>query len=137
LRNNKLLVFLARKELVFLNKIVVCVLLFIFLINSVFSAPWDFLREPVNLVGSFSLILAWVLFFVSISLLGVAILAYKKKRSHATLFVGIGFGLFFSKALLIVMDYYLSNGNFFNYAIQSFFDLAIIVSLFIAVFKKN
>ncbi|MGI6589878.1 MAG: hypothetical protein ACOX1V_04440 [Candidatus Iainarchaeum sp.] len=120
-----------------MNRIVVSFVLFCSLISSVFSAPWDFLRGPVSLIGSFSLVLAWVLLFVSMAMLGISILAYKKKRSHATLFVGIGFGLFFSKAVLIVMDFYLSSGNFFNYAIQSFFDLAIIVSLFIALFRKN
>lgn len=120
-----------------MNKEVLCLLFLFYFIGGVFAVPWDFLRGPVELIGSFSLILAWLLFFVSIALASISVLAYKKKKSHITFFVGIAFGLFFAKSFLIVMDFYVSSGNFFNYAIQSFFDLIIIVSLFVAIFKKN
>jgi hypothetical protein len=107
------------------------------LISSVFASPWDILREPVNLVGTFSPILSWVLLIVAGVLMVISILAHRKRKSHSTLWVGVAFNLFFLKSLLVVLDIYVSSGNFFNYAIQSLFDLAILASLFIAIFKKE
>lgn len=107
------------------------------LLGSVFASPWDVLRDPVNLIGTFSPILSWVLLFVAGALMCISILAHRKKKSHTTLWVGIAFNLFFVKSLLVVLDLYVSSGNFFNYAIQSLFDLAILASLFIAIFKKD
>lgn len=105
--------------------------------GSVFASPWDILREPVNVVGNFSPILSWVLLIVAGALMCISILAHNKKKSHSTLWVGIAFNLFFVKSLLVVLDLYVSSGNFFNYAIQSLFDLGILASLFIAIFKKD
>lgn len=105
-------------------------------IGSVFASPWDILREPVNLVGAFSPVLSWVLLIVAGVLMVISILAHNKKKSHATLWVGVAFNLFFVKSLLVVLDLYVSSGNFFNYAIQSLFDLGILAFLFIAIFRK-
>ncbi len=106
-------------------------------IGSVFASPWDVLREPINLIGSFSPVLSWLLLIVAGVLMIISILAHNKRKSHTTLWVGIAFNLFFVKSLLVVLDLYVSSGNFFNYAVQSLFDLGILASLFVAIFKKE
>lgn len=122
---------------VFEMKRILTGLIGLFSLSGVLAAPWDMLREPVNLIGSLSPILSWVLLLVAGALMVISILAHNKRRSRTTLWVGIAFNLFFIKSLLVVLDIYVSSGNFFNYAIQSFFDLAILVSLFLAVFRKD
>jgi len=100
------------------------------------SAPWDFLREPVNFVGILEPLTLWVLLVVSISMLGIAILALKKKSSPKLKWVAGAFGLFFIKSALLVIDYYFSPGNFMNQAIIGFFDLCVMIAFFIALFRK-
>ena len=106
-------------------------------LSGVLAVPWDVLREPVNLIGTFSPALSWLLLIVAGVLMIISILAHNKRKSHTTLWVGIAFNLFFVKSLLVVLDLYVSSGNFFNYAVQSLFDLAILASLFVAIFRKN
>lgn len=106
-------------------------------LSGVFANPWDVLKEPVNLIGTFSPVLSWLLLLVAGVLMIISILAHNKRKSHTTLWVGVAFNLFFVKSLLVVLDLYVSSGNFFNYAIQSLFDLAILASLFIAIFKRQ
>jgi len=108
----------------------------VFLSAVVFAAPWDVLREPVAWLGTFEPFTSWALLIVSLGLFGVAVLALKKKSSSKLKWVGAAFGLFFLKALLVVLDLYVSSGNFMNYAIQGFFDLIILGILFVALFRK-
>lgn len=105
-------------------------------LSGVFAAPWDILKEPVSLIGTFSPVLSWLLLIVAGALMIISVLAHNKRKSHTTLWIGIAFNLFFVKSILVVLDLYVSSGNFFNYAIQSLFDLAILASLFIAIFRK-
>jgi len=100
------------------------------------SAPWDFLREPINFVGIIEPFTLWVLLVSSIGMLGIAILALKKKSSSKLKWVAGAFGLFFLKSALMVVDYYFSPGDFMNKAILGFFDLCIMVAFFIALFRK-
>jgi len=106
-------------------------------LSGVFAAPWEILKEPVNLIGNFAPVLSWLLLIVAGVLMIISILAHNKRKSHTTLWVGVAFNLFFIKSLLVVLDFYVSSGNFFNYAIQSLFDLAILASLFIAIFRRE
>jgi len=100
------------------------------------AAFWDFLREPVNMIAGLSMPVNVLLFIVALVLLGVSLLAWKKNKSKRLLLVTISFGLFFVKALLSLLDYFVSPGIFMNYAIQGFFDLVILVFLFVALFRK-
>lgn len=111
--------------------------LFISLISAVFAAePWDFLREPINWLWVVEPLVLWVLLFVALGLFVISILAYRKKRSEKLAWVSAAFGLFFLKALLLVIDIYYSPGDFVNKAVAGFFDLLIIGSLFIGLFRK-
>lgn len=100
------------------------------------AVPWEFLREPVAVISTFAPLFDWLVLIVAGVLLGIAIMAYKKSKSRSIFWVGVAFGLFSLKALLVVLDYYVSPGYFFNYAIQSFFDLLILGCLFLALFRK-
>jgi len=103
---------------------------------SVFAAPWDFLREPMNEIALINPITSWVVLLVSAVLFCIAILAYKKKNSPRLAWVALAFGLFFIKRLLIVIDLYVSPGTFMNDAVQGFFDLLMILALFVGIFRK-
>jgi len=100
------------------------------------SAPWDFLREPVNFVGLIEPLTLWVLLIVSIAMLAIAVLALKKKPSPKLKWVAGAFGLFFAKSALLLVDFYFSPGDFMNKAIVGFFDLCIMIAFFVALFRK-
>ena len=111
-------------------------LFFASVFSVVFAAPWDIFREPVSGLWVIEPVVLWVLLFVSFGLLVIALLALQRKHSEKLSWVCAAFGLFFIKAFLLVLDIYYSPGNFMNNAIQSFFDLLILGSLFIGIFRK-
>ena len=108
----------------------------LFLIQSVFAAPWDFLRVSTSTAQVINPIVVWVVMLISLGLFTISIIALKKKGSQRLLFVGGAFGLFFLKNLLGLVDLYISPGIFMNFAVQGVFDLLILASLFIAIFRK-
>lgn len=103
---------------------------------SVFAEPWDFLRDPANQIAAANPIIAWIVFLVSLVLVCIAVLAFKRKNSPRLAWVAAAFALFFVKRLLIVIDIYISPGDFMNVAIQGFFDLLMILALFVGIFRK-
>ncbi len=103
---------------------------------SVFAAPWDFLRGPVNEIALANPITAWIVFLVSIVLVAIAVMAFNRKKSPRLAWVAAAFALFFVKRLLIVADLYVSPGTFMNDALQGFFDLLMIITLFVGIFRK-
>jgi len=103
---------------------------------SVFAAPWDFLREPANQIVFVNPITAWIVFLVSIVLVLIAVMAFKRKNSPRLAWIAAAFALFFVKRLLIVVDLYASPGVFMNDALQGFFDLLMILALFVGIFRK-
>jgi riboflavin transporter FmnP len=98
--------------------------------------PWEFLKEPVDLIGQFVMPVNVLFFIVAGLLFAISFLAWKKKGSKKLLVVSAAFGVFFLKSVLMILDYYLSPGYFMNYAIQGFFDLIVLVLLFLAVLKN-
>ena len=100
------------------------------------SAPWDFLREPALWVGVIEPVTLWILLIVSAVLFGIALLALRKKPSSKLRWVTGAFGLFFLKSFLLVADIYFSPGDFMNKSITGFFDLLIMLSFFVALFRK-
>ncbi len=104
--------------------------------STVFAAPWDFLRAPAGAFWYVEPIVLWVLFFAALIVFVIAIKAVSKKHSNKLKLVAAAFGLLLLKAILLLLDMYVSPGNFFNYSIQSFFDLLIILCLFAALFRK-
>ncbi|MDP2974008.1 MAG: hypothetical protein Q8N60_03070, partial [Candidatus Diapherotrites archaeon] len=65
-----------------------------------------------------------------------ALLAFKRSKSRKLLFVSIAFTLFTVKWALKVVDLFFSPGEFFNRAAENIFELLILASLFIAIFRK-
>jgi hypothetical protein len=108
----------------------------LFLIQSVFAAPWDFLRVSTSTAQVINPIVVWAVMLISLGLFTISIIALKKKGSQRLLFVGGAFGLFFLKNLFGLIDLYISPGIFMNFAVQGVFDLLILASLFIAIFRK-
>ena len=102
----------------------------------VFAAPWDFLRGPVQGLVVAEQVIVWLLIIVSAVLVCISVLAWRKKNSAKLGFVSAAFVLFFLKSLLLALDLYVSSGNFFNYSVQSLFDLLIVGCLFVALFRK-
>jgi hypothetical protein len=99
-------------------------------------SPWDFLREPAVVISMFQPYLSWIVLIVAGVLLGIAVMAYKKNKSKAILWVSVGFAFFCLKAFIAIIDFYASPGAFFNSALQSFFDLIVLGCLFLALFRK-
>lgn len=105
------------------------------LCEGVFAAPWDFLRTPAGVIGYIEPVVLWAFFFVAVIIFIIATKAVVKKQSKKLKLVLVAFGLLLLKAILLLFDMYASPGKFFNYSIQSFFDLLIILCLFIALFR--
>jgi hypothetical protein len=99
-------------------------------------APWDFLREPVNIIAGVAMPVNFLFFVVALILFGISFLAWRKKGSRKLLLVSASFGLFLAKSILMLLDYFVSPGVFMNYAIQGFFDLLILLALFLALFRE-
>ena len=118
------------------NKLSLVVLSVLLLSASVFAAPWDIFREPVQVVGNADTIISWVLLIVAFALVCIASLALRKKPSSRLKWVTVAFGVFFIKALLIVIDVYFSPGYFMNFAVQGLFDVVILGILFVGLFRK-
>ncbi|MEK6959036.1 MAG: hypothetical protein AABW59_03260 [archaeon] len=107
------------------------------LIGVVFAeAPWDFLRPAATAAADIGWVVAWIVMFVSAVMAYVAFAAYLKHKMPKLLWVMVAFGLFFVKSALHLADLYISPGTFMNVYIQSVFDLAIMSSLFVSLFKK-
>jgi hypothetical protein len=73
---------------------------------------------------------------LSLALLALAMLAYKRSKSGKFLFVSLAFFFFALNWALKVIDLFVSPGEFFNRAAENVFNLIILVCLFIAIFKK-
>ena len=106
------------------------------ILGDVFAAPWDILRIPINYAVIINPVVMWVVLIVSVLLLVISGLAFKKRQSKKLLFVFSAFGLFFIKSALGLIDLYVSPGVFMNFAVQGLFDLLIIGLFAIALFKK-
>ena len=109
----------------------------IFFGGLVFAAPWDFLREPIQIISLIEPVTAWLLVIVTGIVAFIAYKAYARSTSQKLKWVLVGFALFFAKAVLLVIDLYFSPGNFMNPAIQSFFDVLVVGSLFVALFRTQ
>jgi uncharacterized membrane protein len=108
----------------------------LFLLKGVFAAPWDFLRIPIELASTINPIVIGLLVIVSLIVMLISLIALKKRKTQKIAFVSLAFILFFIKAVLVLTDLYFSPGIFMNFAVQGFFDLLIVASLFMALFRK-
>ncbi len=97
---------------------------------------WDFLRPLTDIASQldthikiFVLLLAFAIFVVSL-------LAYNKTKSKKLAFVTIAFCLFALKWLVKVFDIFFSPGTFLSDSSENVFEFLILVSLFLAIFRK-
>ena len=118
--------------------VVMTTVFFMLLFGFVFAEPqpWDFLRPLNSAAESLSAVTTWVVFLLSLGLMVIALLAYRRKHSKRYAFIALAFVFFFLKWLLKVVDIYFSPGHFFNWAAESVFELVIFASLFLALFKR-
>lgn len=98
--------------------------------------PWEFLKEPIYALDGFKMYFAILFLIVALILFTISILALRKKSSKRLMVVSVAFGLFFTKSILVVLDYFFSPGYFMNYAVQVFFDLGILITLFVALLRN-
>jgi len=123
-----------------LDKALTIVIAFAFLLCFGFAfaeaQPWDSLR-PFNAVAeSLQEATAWIVFLLSVGLMFIAFMAWKRKKTNRYMFIALAFFFFFVKWLLAVTDLYLSPGIFFNWAGGTIIELVIFACLFIALFKR-
>lgn len=99
-------------------------------------AFWDFLRPITEQAIAIDFATRIIVFVLSMAILAVALLAYRRSKSRRLAFVTIAFLLFAAKWALKVADMFISPGEFFNRAAENVFELAILASLFMALFRK-
>jgi len=99
-------------------------------------AFWDFLRPIITQAIAYDFLVRVAVFIISVVILAIALLAYKRTKTNRLLFVSIAFFFFVAKLGLKVVDLYLSPGEFFHRAAENVFELIILASLFIALFRK-
>ena len=99
-------------------------------------AVWDPLRALIDAALSVDMATRIIVFILSLALCVIAILAFKKTKSRKFLFVTVAFLFFTGKWLLKILDLFISPGEFFNRAAENVFELVILASLFIAIFRK-
>ena len=100
------------------------------------AQPWDALR-PLNAAAeSLQEVTTWLVFLLSIGLMAIACMAWRKKRTKRYFFIGLAFFFSFFKWLLAVVDLYVSPGFFFNWAGGTVVELVIFACLFLALFKR-
>ena len=98
---------------------------------------WDYLRPLTQFAVEIDLFTRGVVLLLAIGLFLISYLAFKRTNSGKFLFVAVAFFFFAAKWAIKVMDFFYSPGDFFNRAAEDIFELIILSSLFIALFKKE
>ncbi|MCX6799210.1 MAG: hypothetical protein NTW59_03900 [Candidatus Diapherotrites archaeon] len=99
-------------------------------------AFWDFLRPISDQAVAIDLVTRAIVLLLSLAMLAIALLAYRKSKSGKALFVSIAFALFAIKWVLKVVDLFVSPGEFFSRPAENAMELLILGSLFVAIFRK-
>ena len=99
-------------------------------------AFWDFLRPLIQGAANIDFATRIIVFALSIALMSVSLIAYRRSKSKKLAFVSLAFTLFAVKWALKVIDLAVSPGEFFHRAAENVFELAILASLFMALFRK-
>jgi len=99
-------------------------------------AIWDFLRPITDQAIAIDFGTRILVFLLSMALLAISIMAFQRSKSNKFMFVTIAFLLFAAKWALKVVDMFISPGEFFHRAAENMFELGILASLFLAIFKK-
>ncbi|VVC00074.1 Uncharacterised protein [uncultured archaeon] len=98
---------------------------------------WDVLRPVSELAKQFDPVVQWFLLTLSVAILAISVLAYRKSKSRRIALISFAFFIFSLKAVLKVLDLYVSTGNFFSASANDVADFLIMLSLFVAVFYRK
>jgi len=99
-------------------------------------AFWDFLRPLVDQAANIDFATRIVVFLLSAAILGIALMAFRRSKTNKMLFVSLAFLFFAAKWAFKVLDLFISPGEFFNRVAENIFELLILASLFLALFRK-
>jgi len=97
---------------------------------------WDVLRPLTEAAYAVDVPVKFLVFFLSLGILVVAVLAFRKTKSRRFLLVGLAFAFFAAKWALKIIDIFYSPGIFLGDASENVFELLILAMLFLAIFKK-
>ncbi|HLC37087.1 MAG TPA: hypothetical protein VJK05_05800 [archaeon] len=100
------------------------------------AMPWDPLRNISEAAASLDFYTRLLVFLISLGIFAVSILAYNRNKGKKLFFVSIAFFLFSVKWLLKVLDLFISPGLFFSDPSENVFELLILASLALALFKR-
>ena len=96
---------------------------------------WDFLRPLTEAASQFDPYIKILVFLLALGLFTISYLAYGKNKSKRLLFVSIAFALFAIKWFIKLVDIFISPGSFLADSSENVFELLILASLFIALFR--
>ncbi len=97
---------------------------------------WDFLRPITQTAWEINLAAESLAMLLSLGILVISLLAYRKTKSKRLLLVSAAFLFFAIKWILKVADQIISPGFFFSRASEAVAELIILALLFYAIFKK-
>ena len=100
------------------------------------AMPWDPLRPLSNAAAQFDFVTKYLVFFLSLGLFGISVLAFNKIKKHRFLLIALAFFFFAAKWFLKILDIYFSPGAFLPDSSENVFELLILALLFLAIFKK-
>ena len=96
---------------------------------------WDFLRPITEAASQLDPYIKILVFLLALGIFAISHLAYRKNKSKRLFFVSIAFGLFAVKWLIKLVDIFISPGLFLADSSENVFELLILLSLFIALFR--
>jgi hypothetical protein len=96
---------------------------------------WDFLRPFTVMAAELDPYIKIIVFLLVLGLFFISYLAYRKNKSKRLLFVSVAFALFAFKWLIKLVDIFISPGIFLADSSENIFELLILLSLFIALFR--
>jgi len=99
-------------------------------------AFWDFLRPLIDNAVELDLATRIIVFVLSVAIFAISALAFRRSKSNRMLFISAAFFLFALKWGLKVLDMFISPGEFFHRAAENVFELFILASLFLAIFRR-
>ncbi len=100
------------------------------------SYLWDVFRPAITAAESADVMTRSVVLLLALGMFLIAILAYRKSPSKRLLLIAGAFFLFALKSALKIIDVFISPGMFFADPSDNFFEMAILLMFFFAIFRK-
>ena len=106
-------------------------------LGTAMALPWDFLNPISDAAAGMDSITKYIVFLLAAAFCLVAFLGWHRTRTQRLLFVWIAFALFAAEWALKILDMHVSQGVFLPDSSENVFELLILASLFLAIFKKE